>query len=293
MFDKIIVVSEVSNASAAMVKQIKKLRSLGTTECLLLQCFNPQDVDAGVSSYLTAIFNENLEKQSNLLREQGFAVKTRIVSGNIKNEVNHIATEEDCSLIVVGAEKHSMIGGLFLGGSAYDMIYAVNKPILLVRDSLGEDLDDSTLKKDDKDDVVQHILFPTDFSENADIAFTYVKEMVKNGVEKVTIFHIQDESKINPYLLHRLIEFNEIDQVRLEKLKAELLLQNDVSVDIQIRFGSPTAEILKIVDEQQIPLVVMGTQGRGFIKEIFVGSVSHNIVRHSSSSVLLIPGRRE
>lgn len=290
MFDKIIVVSEVSNASAAMVKYIKRLRLLGTKECILLQCFNPQDVDAGVSSYLTAIFNENLEKQSNLLVEQGFAVKTIIVSGNIKNEVNRIALEEDCSLIVVGAEKHSMIGGLFLGGGAYDMIYGANKPILLVRDILGEYLDDNTLKKDD---VVQHILFPTDFSANADIAFAYVKEMVKNGVEQVTIFHIQDESKINPYLLHRLIEFNEIDQVRLEKLKKELLLKNDIIVDIQIRFGSPTSEILKIIDEQQIPLVVMGTQGRGFIKEIFVGSVSHNIVRHSSSSVLLIPGSRE
>ena len=290
MFIKIIVVSEVSNESVAMVENIKRLRSLGTKECLLLQCFNPQDVDAGVAFYLTEVFNENLEKQSNLLREQGFAVKTIIVSGKIKNEINHIAVEEDCSLIVVGAEKHSMIGGLFLGGIAYDVIYGSTKPILLVRDIQRDDLDEGTLTPND---VIKHILFPTDFSANADVAFAYVKEMVKKGVEQVTIFHIQDESKINPYLLHRLIEFNETDQVRLEKLKAELLLQNDVSVDIQIRFGSPTAEILKIVDEQQIPLVVMGTQGRGFIKEIFVGSVSHNIVRHSSSSVLLIPGNRE
>lgn len=290
MFDKIIVVSEVSNASAEMVKFINSLRMLGTKECLLLQCFNPQDVDAGVSSYLTAIFNENLQQQSDLLIAQGFAVKTKVVSGNIRNEVNRIALEEDCSLIVVGAEKHSMIGGLFLGGIAYDVIYGSTKPILLVRDVLRDEHDKATLARNDG---IEHVLFPTDFSENADIAFTYIKELVKNGVKQVTIFHIQDESKINPYLLHRLIEFNEIDQSRLEKLKVELLTQNDINVDIQIRFGSPTTEILKIVDERQIPLVVMGTQGRGFIREIFMGSVSHNIVRHSSSSVLLIPGIRE
>ncbi|MCG2729893.1 MAG: universal stress protein, partial [Acetobacterium sp.] len=265
-------------------------RSLGTKECLLLQCFNPQDVDAGVSSYLTAIFNENLQQQSDLLMEQGFAVKTKVVSGNIKNEVNRVALEEECSLIVVGAEKHSMIGGLFLGGIAYDVIYGSTKPILLVRDALRDEHEALTLATNDG---IEHVLFPTDFSENADIAFTYIKELVKNGVKQVTIFHIQDESKINPYLLHRLIEFNEIDQGRLEKLKEDLLSLNDINVDIQIRFGSPTAEILKIVDEQQIQLVVMGTQGRGFISEIFMGSVSHNIVRHSSSSVLLIPGIRE
>ncbi|MBI4856523.1 MAG: universal stress protein [Acetobacterium woodii] len=290
MFGKIIVVSEVSNASAEMVKYIKSLKSLGTKECILLQCFNPQDVDAGVSSYLTSIFNENLQQQSDLLIKQGFVVKTKVVSGNIKNEVNRVAMEEDCSLIVVGAEKHSMIGGLFLGGIGYDVIYGSTKPILLVRDTLSDEREDESAKQNE---VIQHVLFPTDFSENADIAFAYVKELVKNGVGHVTIFHIQDESKINPYLLHRLVEFNEIDQERLEKLKTELLLQNDINVDIQIRFSSPTAEILKIADEQQIPLVVMGTQGRGFIKEIFMGSVSHNIVRHSSSSILLIPGMRE
>lgn len=289
MFDKMLVVSEVSNSSTEMANYLKSLRSLGTKECLLLQCFNPQDVDAGVSSYLTSIFNENLKKQSDLLREQGFAVKTRIISGNLKDEVNRVAMEEECSLIVVAAEKHSMIGALFLGGIAYEIIYGSVMPILLVRDVKKDNVDATQ----NKYDVIEHVLFPTDFSENADIAFEYVKEMVKNGVKQVTLFHIQDESKINPYLLHRLIEFNEIDQGRLQKLKGELLSLNDIKIDIQIRFGSPTSEIIKIIDEQQIPLVVMGTQGRGFIKEIFIGSVSHNIVRHSSSSVLLIPGIRE
>ena len=283
MFDKIIVVSEVSNASSEMVKFMKNLRILGARECLLLQCFNPRDVDAGVSSYLTAVFNENLKKQSDLLIEQGFAVKTRIISGDIKNEINRLAKEEQYTLIVVGAEKHSIIGSLFLGGIAFDILYGATKPLLLVRDT----------KQDDSLDLIGHILFPTDFSENADIAFAQVKEMVKNGVRKVTIFHVQDESKINPYLLHRLVEFNEIDNGRLQKLREELIALNEVEVEVQIRYGAPTSEIIKIVDEERIPLVVMGTQGRGFIKEIFLGSVSHNIVRHATASVLLIPGTRE
>ncbi|WP_373484188.1 universal stress protein [Acetobacterium sp.] len=287
MFEKIIVVSEVSNASSEMVKCTKSLRSLGATECLLIQCFNPQDVDAGVSSYLTSIFNENLKNQSAMLTEQGFTVKTQIISGNLKNEINRIAQEDHYSLIVVGADKHSIVGSLFLGGIAYDILYGATKPILLIRD-----LNQGQATPDAKD-LMRHILFPTDFSENADIAFEQVKEMVKNGVKKVTIFHIQDESKINPYLLHRLVEFNEIDNGRLQKLKEELLSLNKAEVQIQIRYGAPTSEIIKLVDEEKIPLIVMGTQGRGFIKEIFLGSVSHNIVRHASAAVLLIPGNRE
>ncbi|PKM74701.1 MAG: hypothetical protein CVU92_05125 [Firmicutes bacterium HGW-Firmicutes-17] len=287
MFDKIIVVSEVSNASSEMVKCIKSLRSLGAEECLLIQCFNPQDVDAGVSSYLTSIFNENLKNQSTMLAEQGFTVKTQIISGNIKNEINRIAQDDQYSLIVVGAEKHSIVGSLFLGGIAYDILYGSTKPILVIKDSNPEQ------PTEDTKDLMPHILFPTDFSKNADVAFEQIKEMVKNGVKKVTIFHIQDESKINPYLLHRLVEFNEVDNGRLQKLKDELLSLCDVEVDILIRYGAPTTEIIKHVEEENIPLIVMGTQGRGFIKEIFLGSVSHNMVRHASASVLLIPGNRK
>ncbi|MHB9035768.1 MAG: universal stress protein [Armatimonadota bacterium] len=36
----------------------------------------------------------------------------------------------------------------------------------------------------------------------------------------------------------------------------------------------------------------MGTHGRGFISDIFAGSVSHNVVRLSQSPVLLIPPAR-
>jgi len=37
----------------------------------------------------------------------------------------------------------------------------------------------------------------------------------------------------------------------------------------------------------------MGSQGRGFIKEVFLGSVSNNVARHSAASVLLIPAVRK
>jgi nucleotide-binding universal stress UspA family protein len=33
----------------------------------------------------------------------------------------------------------------------------------------------------------------------------------------------------------------------------------------------------------------MGTQGKGFIKEIFLGSVAHNVSRLAACPVLLIP----
>ncbi|WP_372963006.1 universal stress protein [Mesotoga sp.] len=49
---------------------------------------------------------------------------------------------------------------------------------------------------------------------------------------------------------------------------------------------------MRLVEDLEVNLVVMGSQGRGYVKEFFLGSVSQNIARLCPSSVLLIPTRR-
>lgn len=290
MFDKTIIVSEISPASDDMIKCMEGLKTLGVKKCLVVQYFNPGEIEVGVSEYLRDIFQENLRKQEAVLKTQGFEVETRIVTGNMKNEINRLAVEEGFDLIVVGGGKHTFLGALIFGEIAYDVISHAKRPVLLVR---SLDTSDEEVVSTKKSDILEHILFPTDFSDNADIAFEYVKEMVRNGVGKVTLLHVQDQLVIQPYLLHRLLEFNEIDKERLEKYKDELLAYGEVEVEIEISFGSPIAEIMSVIDCKKIPLVVMGTQGRGYIKEVFLGSVSHNIARHASASILLIPGNQK
>ena len=47
--------------------------------------------------------------------------------------------------------------------------------------------------------------------------------------------------------------------------------------------------ILEALKNRDISLIVMGTQGRGFIQKIFLGSVAHNVCRLAPCPVLLIP----
>ena len=53
--------------------------------------------------------------------------------------------------------------------------------------------------------------------------------------------------------------------------------------------GHPLPAILQALESQEISLIVMGTQGRGFITELFLGSVAHNVSRLATCPVLLIP----
>jgi hypothetical protein len=76
-----------------------------------------------------------------------------------------------------------LLGAAFLRGVAYDVIQHAHKPVLLVRLEVksGEGLE---CVQAARCDFSEHILFPTDFSENADHAFTYVEKLVAAGAKR-------------------------------------------------------------------------------------------------------------
>ena len=116
--------------------------------------------------------------------------------------------------------------------------------------------------------------------------------MAPGRVKKVTLLHVQDSAKLSPHLDEKVEEFNRIDSARLEGMKKLLQERGEIEVDVLVKYGSPAVEIIKTVEEQVIQLVVMGSQGRGYVKEFFLGSVSGNVARKALSSVLLIPTKR-
>ena len=290
MFEKIIVASEMMKGEHQLIKSLGELRALGARNCLLLQCLDRIEVQAQISSYVKEIYDNLLTRQKQRLEESGYVVETRIVSGDMKKEILRLAEQEDYDLIVAASAVLSASAELFFGGVAHDVIHRSSKPVLLIR--IVESPDGLPSMDDRKKRITEHILFPTDFSDNAALAFETVKEMVRAGVNKVTLVHVQDQTKIKPHLEDRLAEFNEKDTQRLNALKDELQKITEVDVDVNLIFGSPSAELIKLIDEQKIPLVVMGSQGRGFVHDLFLGSVSHNIARNSSASVILIPALR-
>jgi nucleotide-binding universal stress UspA family protein len=60
---------------------------------------------------------------------------------------------------------------------------------------------------------------------------------------------------------------------------------------VETRFDAthPIPAILEVLKTQDISIIIMGTQGKGFIREIFLGSVAHNVSPLAPCPVLLIP----
>lgn len=286
MFSKIIVGSSLSEVSSKTLCCLKGLRQAGAKEVILAHAMNIRDVGT-LYSQLRKLAEPLLEEQKKVLEQMGFSVEIEVLLGFPDHEINRLAREKNVSLIAVHMTSESLFDDAFVGGVAYEVIQHAEKPVLVMKAKTVNGQCEMMCEE-----ILTHIIHPTDFSDNAERAFTYVEKLVESGCTKVTLLHVQEQERIDKYLKDRLEEFNEIDRARLERLKERLLEKGATDVQIDIPYGSTTREILREVNQNPYSLIVMGSQGRGFIPEVFIGSVSHNIVRKAPVPVLLVPAIR-
>ena len=283
MIKKLLIVNQTLPYDQIVLKFAKSLKFLGAKEVVVANNIMTLS-DKLIDGYDPLVIEETLKD----IEKEGFTTRTLELQDLPIEDINKLVENDNTydSLIIVGAKKSSLGKRIFDTQFAYELIQMPSKPILIVR----IDEDDgkfSTVPPELSPD--SHVLFPTDFSENAHQAFVYLERMVEAGIKNVTLMHIQDITKISPYLDYRIIEFNQIDRDRLEELKKRLEEKGAVKVEIILEMGRPFREINRIVDENNVDLLILGRQGKGIIRDIFVGSNSNNLSRRANTSVLLIP----
>ena len=63
----------------------------------------------------------------------------------------------------------------------------------------------------------------------------------------------------------------------------------DLISNILIRLGHPVEEILKVADEEDCDVIVLGTHGKGFLEQTFLGSVSSSVLLRTRKPVFVVP----
>jgi nucleotide-binding universal stress UspA family protein len=291
MFKKILIASDLSPVSDSVITCMKGFKSLGVEEVILFYALGLKYIDS-LKTLLKDTVEPALIKQQNIIKSEGFNTTLEIAPGIPSEEIKRVAKEKDVSLIVVGSHGESAASHMLfrIGGVTSEVLHSHEKPLLLIRTKVTEANGEKCVELS-CGDFREKILYATDFSDTAHRAFDYVERIVEDGCKNVTLLHVQDKTKIDTHLKEKLNEFNKIDTERLEMLKERLVKKGATNIELQIPYGNPTQEILK-ESKNGYTLIVMGSQGRGFINELFVGSVSHNVARSADVSVLLVPALR-
>lgn len=137
--------------------------------------------------------------------------------------------------------------------------------------------------------ILQKILFPTDFSPNAELALDFLSQIVTAAQPSVTVVHVLEPASRST----EASDEAEHASTRLQAIEERLRAAGAKSVEVILRQGKPTTELLEVATKDRHSLIVMGSQGAGFIREVFLGSLSHNLVRYAYQPVLLVPAARD
>ncbi len=142
----------------------------------------------------------------------------------------------------------------------------------------------------------KRILFCTDFSENARLAFNFaLDEATRTPASDLFLLHVlppPDATYWKPYIYQLGDEIDqkakdEFDQ-KVQQEYASRIPENTKFQPI-FRVGKPDQEILKAAQELHVDLVVLGRQGRGALQTFFFGSIASKVVQKATCPVLVIP----
>ena len=140
---------------------------------------------------------------------------------------------------------------------------------------------------------VKKILFPCDFTESSLKVLPYVVSMAEQYDSQVYILHVDELHEWGGHF----IPHTSLGKLQEQSLKAaekamdricEEHLQGCPNFQRKIVSGEPATEILKLIESEDIDMVVMGTHGRKGMENAIFGSVAENVVKKSPVPVLVI-----
>ncbi len=141
---------------------------------------------------------------------------------------------------------------------------------------------------------IRRILFPTDFSEHAEHAWSYALTFAQEFAAEVHLLHVVSP----PPRLTEAYAVNFDPEKMIKALADEAIASMDRMVAAaksrglifhrEVRVGVDFREILDYVAKQEIDLVVMATHGRTGLAHALLGSVAEKVVRKSPCPVLTI-----
>ena len=143
--------------------------------------------------------------------------------------------------------------------------------------------------------MFEKILYPTDFSEVAFKALEYIIKLKASGAQEVVVLHVIDERGDDSVI--RLLGQRQFDKLKKSKMEVTETKLNGIKnelaaaglqVSLRIETGMPVREILRVEEEEDVSVTVIGSHGRSNLEEIFLGSVSEKVIRKSKNPVLVI-----
>jgi len=283
MFDRILFPTDGSDGASDAFDHVLDLAAdHGATVHVLNVADTTHDsitrIDGEIVDVLEREGEEVVEAAADRAADRGVETVTEVLQGGVAETIVAYADEYGIDLVVTPTRGRTGFDRLLLGSTTERVVRESTVPVLSIRPD-GEQARYP----------YRNVLVPTDGSERATDALERALTLADRAGATVHVLNVVGVGTVGQegYSgVDAMIEGAE-ETVAEAAATAE---ETGVEVVEAVEVGSSAARgIRSYVDENEIDLVVMGTQGRTGIERYLLGSVAERTVRTSPVPVLTVP----
>lgn len=292
---KAILATDLSKASDLLMECAPQFKAMGIEHITL---FHAPVVSFNYMEYSGYSMMVHIEARMinlrNKLKEVGIPADFVLKEGLPSQEIIDYASHYPDAMIIMGSKGFGFAKRNLIGSTTLRVIQQSRNPVLMIRikylgkNAAGED--ECALESRN---LLSHGMLLTDFSQNASMAFEFIKDNLAAHFEQLSLLHVQDTVALRHHDKTTIARFNQIDNGRLQKLAEEIGAKTKTKAGIMLAEGAVVPEIMREVKLNQVSLIALGTHGRSHFSDIVLGSTVFPVIQLVESNCLLIPFQQD
>lgn len=228
---------------------------------------------------------ERLAAMADRLRALGVTVDTALPAGWPDEAIVAEAKRRGAGLLVLPAVGRRDGPGVRLGKTCERVLRATETPMLVLRDA-------SPLLAWLRGGRTLRVLVAYDFTPQADAAVLFVGRLAALGACQPIVAYVGDPRHEAARL--GLLDDSARTQQHLREEIADRIARALPSVPVEVvvtaHEGEPAARLAHLAEGEQADLLLVGSNQRNAVEQLFSGSVSLEVLRDSATNVLVVPG---
>jgi nucleotide-binding universal stress UspA family protein len=240
---------------------------------------------AGVAKDLSLVVDKAMHEEGERVIDQAISllplhagsIQKRLEKGAPADRILTIAKEEQIDLAVLGARGIGQIREQMFGSVSHRVMTHATCSTLIIKKPVRN---------------FQQVLIPVESQEDGEAVVRFVKKKPFREPISAVVLHVIPFSEpvwpvgamISPEFRKEMIGYGE-------------KFTNDISAELTqighqaqgvVLIGAPSHTIIEEATKRSADVIMMRTHSRSGVSRFLLGSVSHSVVHHSESSILLV-----
>jgi nucleotide-binding universal stress UspA family protein len=279
MFEKVLIPTDFSKHAEKVIECVGEIP--GVKDVLLLNVVARPTITRlwdPVAEVKEA--EKRLSEMKSAIKVAGVSVKARAVTvleDEVASAIQKVAEDEKVSLVAMGARGKSLIESVLLGSASRNVLRYGNTHLLIMRYRNLEEAD----QKEHCEKIFSKVLFPTDFSQPAEAALSFLKGLPE--IRELLLLNVVSKGETEEE-----IEANvAIAKQKIDEISSELR-KDGMNVTAKVVIGHPVEAIRYEAEMRNVSLIAMSSQGAVAIKKGRIGSTAYDVANSATRPVLIL-----